>query len=448
MAGRRESLADSRGNLTLSFVEAVDDIDPAFVIWENVPGVLSTRDNAFGCFLAALAGCDSPIVPPRRRKWTNAGVVDGPGRSIAWRILDAQFFGVPQRRRRVFLIARRAGARPHPAEILFEQDGMPRNSPPRHEAEKDAAGTIEASVGGCVHRGGVIGAVSSKWAKGTGGLSGDECQNLVVGAIAAESFTGGASGRPEGAAAGHFIPCVAGTVTGSQGYAGADENDAARGMYIPVVTPPMTKNPYGDNASREGILVATSAGSCSDSPQTLRRWSFASPFVAFGIQEAMINREDENGPQGKGYFPEQTPTVLGNGRPHAVAFHGTQDPDVSGDVTHPVGRNQGQETCIAFTQNQCGDVLTGDVAPALGTSANATGRNTAKVMASGVRRLTPRECERLQGLPDDYTRIPWRGQSTENCPDGPRYKAIGNGMAVPCVRWVLEMIENAAIGGR
>ena len=72
-----------------------------------------------------------------------------------------------------------------------------------------------------------------------------------------------------------------------------------------------------------------------------------------------------------------------------------------------VGCNQGQETCVAFTQNQCGDVLTGNVCAALGTNQNATGRNTAKVMASGVRRLTPRECERLQGMPDDWTKIPW-----------------------------------------
>ena len=130
----------------------------------------------------------------------------------------------------------------------------------------------------------------------------------------------------------------------------------------------------------------------------------------------------------------------------------------------------------AFTQNQQGDLLTGQVAPSMGTNQNATGRNTPKVcfdttqvtspgnyshpkegnpchpLAAGqhppaigdqmtVRRLTPRECERLQGMEDDYTRIPWRGKPAEQCPDGPRYAAIGNSIAVPVLRWIGERIE-------
>jgi DNA (cytosine-5)-methyltransferase 1 len=96
---------------------------------------------------------------------------------------------------------------------------------------------------------------------------------------------------------------------------------------------------------------------------------------------------------------------------------------------------------IAFIQNQAGDVLTGNVASAMGTNSNATGRNTPKVhQGMQVRRLTPVECERLQGFPDNHTRIPWRNKPAEDCPDGPRYKALGNSMAVPCMRWIGERI--------
>ena len=121
------------------------------------------------------------------------------------------------------------------------------------------------------------------------------------------------------------------------------------------------------------------------------------------------------------------------------------------------GTGRGTPLTVAFTQNQEGDVLTGSVIPSIGTNANATGRNTAKVLTSGgddaatdphelqgVRRLTPRECERLQGIPDDHTLIPYRGKPAA---DGPRYKAVGNGMAVPCVGWVLRRIHTYLRGG-
>lgn len=139
VAGLREGLADPRGGLTLAFVDVANAIDEArerdgyessIVVWENVPGVLSSGDNAFGCFLAGLAGEDLPLEPPGGR-WADAGYVLGPTRAIAWRVLDAQFFGVAQRRRRVFVVA---SARPDfdPGSVLFEREGVRRDSAPAH----------------------------------------------------------------------------------------------------------------------------------------------------------------------------------------------------------------------------------------------------------------------------------------------------------------------------
>jgi site-specific DNA-cytosine methylase len=149
VAGLRNSLDDARGNLSLTFVGIANAIDhvrsvrsdaPAIIFWENVPGVLSTKDNAFGCFLGALAGEDDPIIPSGE-KWTNAGCVYGPQRTVAWRVLDAQYFGVAQRRRRVFVVAS-ARADFDPAAVLFEFDGVRRDTAPSRKAREESAGGI------------------------------------------------------------------------------------------------------------------------------------------------------------------------------------------------------------------------------------------------------------------------------------------------------------------
>jgi DNA (cytosine-5)-methyltransferase 1 len=154
VAGLREGLSDARGQLTMSYVRLLDAIDyvrgragerPAVAVWENVPGVLSSKDNAFGCFLGALAGEDVELQPPGK-KWANAGCVFGPSRTVAWRVLDAQYFGVAQRRRRVFVVA---SARKdfNPADVLFEFDGVRRDSAPSREAGEETAGTLASCTG-------------------------------------------------------------------------------------------------------------------------------------------------------------------------------------------------------------------------------------------------------------------------------------------------------------
>ncbi|MEL0577038.1 DNA cytosine methyltransferase [Pectobacterium punjabense] len=151
VSGRREGLSDPRGQLTLAFVDiasAIDDVrkgadqPESIIVWENVTGVLNSADNAFGCFLGALAG-ESGALQPARGRWPNAGVVSGPSRTVAWRVLDAKYFGVPQQRKRVFVIA---SARPDfdPGAALFEfQPVRPRSknyygAPKKSESDTDS----------------------------------------------------------------------------------------------------------------------------------------------------------------------------------------------------------------------------------------------------------------------------------------------------------------------
>jgi DNA (cytosine-5)-methyltransferase 1 len=153
VAGARAGLADPRGQLTLAYVDLANAIDstravrgqqPVITVWENVPGVLSSRDNAFGCFLGALAGESCELKPPGG-KWKDAGCVFGPARAVAWRVLDAQYFGLAQRRRRVFVVASaRSGF--NPAAVLFESEGLRRDTPPSRSERENYPATAVRSV--------------------------------------------------------------------------------------------------------------------------------------------------------------------------------------------------------------------------------------------------------------------------------------------------------------
>ncbi|EBE2325839.1 Dam family site-specific DNA-(adenine-N6)-methyltransferase [Salmonella enterica subsp. diarizonae] len=323
IAGLRNGLADKRGQLSLSYVELANAIDDkrrergeeeAIIVWENVPGVLSSKDNAFGCFIGALAG-ESCELQPAGGKWSNAGCVYGPSRIVAWRVLDAQFFGVAQRRRRVFVVAS-ARKEFDPAEVLFEFDSLRRDTPPRREP-----------------------------------------QTAVT------------------------------TDTGS-GIEGGSHWDN-----------PANPHPTLNQANNIGGIGAS-------------------------------NQE-------------------------VFSVHGTQDPDTNHELAHTLGRNHGQENVIitepytiAIRGREEGstvEVRNDGTANALLTPNG--GRAGMGVGAVGwgmqVRRLTPVECERLQGFPDNHTLISWRGKDAADCPDGQRYKAIGNSMAVPVMRWIGERIAEA-----
>lgn len=324
IAGMRNGLSDARGQLTLSYVELANAIDDkriergeeeAIFVWENVPGVLTSHDNAFGCFLAGLAG-ESCELKPSGGKWTHAGCVYGPQRTIAWIVKDAQYFGVAQRRKRVFVVASaRKGF--DPCQVLFESEGVRRDTPPSREPQT---------------------AVAALTARGVGTCGADDNQ----------------------AQAGHIIAeCANGDISHTLKAEGFDGSEDGTGRGIPVIA-------FGGGNTGGNIDVA----------------------ACLTAKGQRIDFEVET-----------------------FAVHGTQDPDTNLELAHTLGRNHGQENAIS------NGVL--------------------------VRRLMPVECERLQGFPDNHTQISWRGKEATECPDGPRYRAIGNSMAVPVMRWIGERIASA-----
>lgn len=390
IAGLRNGLADKRGQLSLSYVELANAIDDkrrergeeeAIIVWENVPGVLSSKDNAFGCFIGALAG-ESCELQPAGGKWPNAGCVYGPSRIVAWRVLDAQFFGVAQRRRRVFVVASaRKGF--DPAEVLFEFDSMRRDTPPRREPQTAVTTDTGSSAEGGSH-----------WDNPANPHPTLNQSNNIggIGASNQEVFAQRGAGLVSGA-----YSDISRTLLAKENDSTAEDLDT----YILA---------YGGGNAGGNIDVATAC-------------------TAHGV------RMD---------FDTET-----------FAVHGTQDPDTNHELAHTLGRNHGQENAIitepytiAIRGREEGstvEVRNDGTANALLTPNG--GRAGMGVGAVGwgmqVRRLTPVECERLQGFPDNHTLISWRGKDAADCPDGPRYKAIGNSMAVPVMRWIGERIAAA-----
>jgi DNA (cytosine-5)-methyltransferase 1 len=199
-AGERRSLEDDRSNLCLQFVRLCDRIGPDFIVWENVPGVLSADDNAFGCFLGALVGHENALVHPDGmfpqfgQNWPDAGLVVGPRRAAAWRVLDSQYFGVAQRRQRVFVVAhpvalgRSMGAAefqdqgelfPLAGQILFEPESLRRNVMPSREKRQEVAPTLDARAGsnGC-HTFNMSGGLVPEIAGTLGSISGGQRTDL------------------------------------------------------------------------------------------------------------------------------------------------------------------------------------------------------------------------------------------------------------------------------
>lgn len=320
VAGKRKSLKDSRGNLTLRFTEICDALEPEWIIWENVPGVLSTKDNAFGCLLGKLVGNNAPLFS-RYGRWPGAGMVVGPRRALAWRILDAQHFGVPQRRRRVFIVARNLGDGRGCGAVLFEPESVRRDSPKSQGPETKTTGNV------------------------------------------ANSLRAQSQG-PHRADTGNYVVMATGQ--------GSSEivKDGSPSLTCNHEAPIVAYQCHGGNVGPMGTLRAGNGNETG-----------GVPFVADPARSVTLTCGD------RGISPDQA--------------------------------------CAGMVQ-------------------------TEPIIGGIPRRLTPRECERLQGFPDEHTNIEYGRpkHADQKCLDGPRYKALGNSMAVPVMRWIGKRIEivNEAIG--
>ena len=336
VAGLRKGLDDPRGNLMLTYLAIADKYRPRWLVWENVPGVLSSNAGQdFGTFLGGLGEL---------------------GYGFAYRVLDAQYFGVAQRRRRVFVVGYLGDWR-LAAAVLFERHSLSGNPAPSREKREDIAGTIAARFG----------------------ISRNNHEEL-----APPKYIGNAEG-------------------------GAKE--------VPFLTCHNTGGTAGISNQTPLVIHETVGALCADthpgsySGQDAYTGRLIPQPIAYNITFCDANGTRADRPDGGLYVSETdvtstlTKAGIGTNVAQPTIVHGTQDPCVS-DIAFAQGRNNGGENVM--------------------------------VQAMAVRRLTPKECERLQGFGDNYTDIQAKGKPT---PDGPRYKALGNSMAVPVMAWIGQRIQ-------
>jgi DNA (cytosine-5)-methyltransferase 1 len=359
-AGLRKGLDDIRGQLAIGFSAIAERYRPKWIVWENVPGVLSSGGGRdFASFCQSLVKF---------------------GYGLCWRVLDAQHFGVPQRRRRVFVIGYLGNWR-HSAAVLFEPESL------RRDFEKS---------------------------------------------------------RQKGErAARHIAPCPNESnrdlICMSSGQAGAEIATNRSTTLTCLHEAPIVAQAFTVAEARRTGTIELKDQAPTLTSQTKR--SDTEPCVlAFPERMSATQRATT----------EDLCPALGANNPTDVAIRtantGANGHGVSIELAHTLDQAQGQAVAFHATRRDGGRIL-GDLSTTVEAHWGTSGGNVPNVAQSmQVRRLTPRECERLQGFPDDWTNVSRNGKPA---PDGPRYKAIGNSMAVPVMRWIgqrIQMVENVANG--
>jgi DNA (cytosine-5)-methyltransferase 1 len=445
VAGLRQGLKDPRGNLMLTYLAIAERLKPRWLVWENVPGVLSSNGGKdFGSFLGALGEL---------------------GYEWAYRVLDAQWFGVAQRRRRVFVVAH-LGEGSLAAKVLFESESVRRNPAPSRETRQGVATNVAPSL-----------TASNDPSRSP---QSSEVTQQVNAVLEATTYRMQAFGEYSDD----------GTASAMKA---RDYKDATDLVAEPVAYNITFCDANGTRSDRpDGGLYVNK----TDVTGSLTRAGIGTNVVQPVIAPVVIDRAAFNQGQNAQYKPhiehsETMDSLVARG-PHAVAFQ-TSELRLTGKLTEKsvcptlkANTKAGDtEVKVVLYENHPNDSrVTGphDVAPSCVSRYGTGGGNVPLVQEAiafepgiatregsesrfvkelsptlrkdmgdnqvavsdsrmAVRRLSPRECERLQGFPDDHTLIPWRNKPVDQCPDGPRYKALGNSMAVPCMAWIGKRID-------
>ena len=474
IAGKRAGLAGERSGLYMEQIRIIKemreadvlrgksgvDVRPRYMVWENVPGAFSS--NGGQDFAAVVeeairvADPEAPAVPVPEKGWPTSGVyADECGRwSVAWRVLDAQFWGVPQRRRRIALVADFGGL--SAPEILFVRKSVSGNLEPGEQKRKEVAG-----------------------AAGEGAVGAVPCTLKI---------RGGCAGGGKGALIQENKSATLSTLqdqTLFQPVFGIDQQDGKGGANYSVdVTPPIFSDSRGCDIYNHAVTgdvaasltTATGQGASNTGPSVIQT-VYGIGGASYAIQGSMIGRADQNGPQGDGVNVDVAFTLNTIDR-HAVAYgigsyHSNawkSDNPYSGVYEADTAKTLDALNCGYPACNQGGMAVVqpttfADVASTLRAGAGAPKHEadfnsyqdlSPTLLARTykdphlvcnvkhiVRRLTPLECERRQGFPDGWTDIgEWvdsKGKKHKES-DSPRYKALGNSIAIPPWKWVCKRL--------
>jgi DNA (cytosine-5)-methyltransferase 1 len=425
IAGLRGGLDDDRGNLALEYLRLAQRLRPRWLVWENVPGVLSSGGGRdFGSILGGLVEL---------------------GYGFSYRVLDAQYVrvdgfarAVPQRRRRVFVVGyigdwRRAAA------VLFERESLSGHPAPRRKARERIADSLTV---GARSSGGIGYDNQAIFSQNGDNLirPGDFVEDIgfeVCGALSDGAHMGGGLNGQD-AYTGRVIPVAHAIQAGAlreNPASGPDgvgvQSDLAYTLEarseVQAVTHALRAE--GFDASEDGTGRGTPlVPTAFDAKQ--------SEVCIYGDRAAPIDTQSHSQAVAYSIMP------MNSGRDYKARETDVSQPIMAGG---PVGGNQGGDyvtTPVPFDTTQITSPQNGSK-PQPGDPSHplAAGAHAPAIASpAAVRRLTPTECERLQGFPDGWTAIPWRNKDADACPDGPRYKALGNSMAVNVMRWIGQRI--------
>jgi len=458
VAGLRKGLEDPRGNLMLTYCGLLDHFKPKWFVWENVPGVLSSSGGRdFGSFLGAVAEL---------------------GYGWSYRVLDAQYFGVAQRRRRVFVVGC-LGDWKSAAKVLFEPESLRRDTPPSRKQRKEIARNSTDSVGALCARDfkgvgnqyvsegkciveprdpQVAGTITARF--GASRNNHEECvvyenhpsdsRVKLMGEVCQTITSKWGTGGGNTPLVSYSLQGSGSTSQNSNGFGINEEisftlnSTDHHGVAQPI--PLNTMNLLGRDKedNRRGFGIGNPGDPC---PTLTKAHSHGVAYSFAENSRSEVRLEGGNGSRtgalstGGGKPGQGVPMIV-----QAFDTYNHSLSDVNQTIKSPQsGVNESIGTVLQPTvlMDQGGSVMNVSQDGIVGTLRREThGHEPSIIQNMAVRRLTPVECERLQGFPDNYTDIKPKGKDT---PDGPRYKALGNSMAVPVMAWIgkrIQMVEN------